>query len=159
MADHSTCPLCRFDLEVKSDLIRLPFSFAEVKDKKGNSDNYESAKILKIIQELDKNLKNNEKTVIFSHFLNMIDYLSDKMKKLKVNFNVITGSTPQKNRQKIVTDFQENKNVKVIIISIKAGGVGLNLTSANNVFICEPWWNIAIEDQAVDRVHRIGQKK
>ena len=87
----------------------------------------------------------------------MIDVIRDRIEADGVICSVITGSVNQRAREKIVTEFQSKKSkTQVILISIKAGGVGLNLTAANNVFIMEPWWNVAMEDQAVDRVHRIG---
>ena len=66
------------------------------------------------------------------------------------------GST--QNRESVIKDFQEDENCKIFLISIKAGGVGLNLTQADYVFILDPWWNPAVEDQAISRAHRIGQK-
>lgn len=68
------------------------------------------------------------------------------------------GSTPSKERIKLVNEFNNSDNIKVFLISLKAGGTGLNLTSANLVIHFDPWWNPAVEDQATDRAHRIGQK-
>ena len=65
----------------------------------------------------------------------------------------------QKNRGEVVKEFQNNENIRLFLISIKAGGVGLNLTEADYVFILDPWWNPAVEQQAIDRTHRIGQTK
>ena len=74
-----------------------------------------------------------------------------------IKFHYLDGGT--KNRQALVDDFQVNKEISVFLISLKAGGVGLNLTAADYVFILDPWWNPAIEQQAIDRAHRIGQTK
>jgi len=72
-------------------------------------------------------------------------------------FNTVIGSTPAADRKKQVEFFQNNKEIKVFLISLKAGGVGLNLTAADYVYIVDPWWNPAVEQQAIDRAHRIGQ--
>jgi SNF2 family DNA or RNA helicase len=74
-----------------------------------------------------------------------------------IPYAYLDGST--KNRGEIVAEFQQDENLKVFLISIKAGGVGLNLTQADYVFILDPWWNPAVEQQAIDRTHRIGQDK
>lgn len=69
------------------------------------------------------------------------------------------GSNSHKERTKIVKKFQEDKNVQIFLVSLKTAGVGLNLVAANKVFLMDPWWNPAVEEQAIERVHRIGQKK
>ena len=69
----------------------------------------------------------------------------------------MTGKT--KNREEVVRNFQENESIRVFLISLKAGGVGLNLTEADYVYIIDPWWNPAVENQAIDRSYRIGQKR
>jgi len=71
----------------------------------------------------------------------------------------LDGSLTTKHRQQVITKFSEEKNVKIMLISLKAGGVGLNLTCASRVYLVDPWWNPAVEEQAIDRVHRIGQTK
>jgi len=65
----------------------------------------------------------------------------------------------QRKRAKVLKQFEEDKSIKVFLISLKAGGVGLNLVSANHVFLVDPWWNPAVEEQAIQRIHRIGQTK
>src|SRR5690606_13574652 len=77
--------------------------------------------------------------------------------KKKIKYAYLDGST--KNRDEVVTKFRQNEQIKLFLISIKAGGVGLNLVEADYVFILDPWWNPAVEQQAVDRSHRIGQTK
>lgn len=69
------------------------------------------------------------------------------------------GSTPQKERAKIISEFSNNPQVKIFLVSLKTAGVGLNLVAANKVFLMDPWWNPGVEEQAIERVHRIGQKK
>lgn len=69
------------------------------------------------------------------------------------------GSNTQKERARIIKTFQEDQRVQIFLVSLKTAGVGLNLVSANKVFIMDPWWNPAVEEQAIERVHRIGQKR
>ena len=69
------------------------------------------------------------------------------------------GSTPHKERTRIVNTFQKDPNVQVFVVSLKTAGVGLNLVAANKVFLADPWWNPGVEEQAIERVHRIGQKR
>ncbi|MFO7721728.1 MAG: C-terminal helicase domain-containing protein, partial [Bacteroidales bacterium] len=74
-------------------------------------------------------------------------------------YTMLTGDVPQQQREAIIKKFQDNPDIHLFFISIKAGGFGLNLTSADYVFILDPWWNPAVEEQALSRAHRIGQKK
>jgi len=76
-----------------------------------------------------------------------------------VKFAYLDGNIPSKNRVEIVDEFNNNKDIRVFLISLKAGGIGLNLTSADIVIHFDPWWNLSVEDQATDRAHRIGQKQ
>ena len=69
------------------------------------------------------------------------------------------GSTPHKERTRIVEKFQKDPTVQIFIVSLKTAGVGLNLVAANKVFLVDPWWNPGVEEQAIERVHRIGQKR
>ena len=76
-----------------------------------------------------------------------------------MKFAYLDGNIPSKNRVEIVDEFNNNKDIRVFLISLKAGGIGLNLTSADIVIHFDPWWNLSVEDQATDRAHRIGQKQ
>ncbi|WNJ18644.1 SNF2-related protein [Pontibacter sp. G13] len=100
--------------------------------------------------------KEGSKVLIFSQFVKMLHILRDDLKEQGITYNYLDGAT--KDRQGQVDSFQENDDIRVFLISLKAGGVGLNLTAADYVFILDPWWNPAVESQAVDRSHRIGQK-
>jgi non-specific serine/threonine protein kinase len=82
-----------------------------------------------------------------------------KMDELKISYEYLDGRTPVKKRMERVERFQNDDSIKLFLISLKAGGTGLNLTAADYVFIVDPWWNPAVELQAVDRTHRIGQTK
>ena len=85
--------------------------------------------------------------------------LKEKLKELEVDFEYFDGSTSAVDREKAIQRFQNEDDCRVFLISLKAGGVGLNLTAADYVYIVDPWWNPAVEQQAIDRTHRIGQTK
>ena len=117
----------------------------------------DSGKFESVIHTLDNVLKGGHKVLIFSQFVKHLTIFKQYFEAENIPFAYLDGST--KNRGEIVSEFQENKELKVFLISIKAGGVGLNLTQADYVFILDPWWNPAVEQQAIDRSHRIGQEK
>ena len=117
----------------------------------------DSGKFENVIHTLDNVLKGGHKVLIFSQFVKHLSIFKRYFEQEKIAFAYLDGST--KNRGEIVSEFQENPALKVFLISIKAGGVGLNLTQADYVFILDPWWNPAVEQQAIDRSHRIGQEK
>jgi len=100
-------------------------------------------------------ISKGHKILVFSQFVKHLALIKDYLKRNHINFSYLDGST--KNRQKEVDCFQNSEEVKVFLISLKAGGLGLNLTAADYVFLLDPWWNPAIEQQAVDRAYRIGQ--
>jgi len=122
-------------------------------------ENYDSdsGKFENVIHTLDNVLKGGHKVLIFSQFVKHLQIFRQHLETEEIPFTYLDGAT--KNRGEIVAEFQENKELKVFLISIKAGGVGLNLTQADYVFILDPWWNPAVEQQAIDRSHRIGQEK
>lgn len=126
-----------------------------LKDK--NFEQYESAK-LKMFEELiDEIISSDRKVLVFSQFTNMLDILQKVLEKKQVSHLYLSGKT--KNRKELVDMFNNDITKKVFLISLKAGGTGLNLTSADNVIIFDPWWNTSVENQAVDRAHRMGQTK
>jgi len=116
-----------------------------------------SAKFDLLMMEVEKVLSEGHKVLIFSSFVKMLAILQEKLKQKGIKYSYLDGAT--KDREKIVTDFENSNDARPFLISIKAGGVGINLTSADYVFIVDPWWNPAVEMQAMDRAHRIGQKK
>ena len=99
------------------------------------------------------------KILIFSQFVKMIEILDEELKRRKIKHVILSGNVKAKERAELVKHFNENENVKVFLVSLKAGGVGLTLTSADTVIHYDPWWNGSLEDQATDRAHRIGQKR
>jgi non-specific serine/threonine protein kinase len=117
-----------------------------------------SVKLDEIGREITENISNH-KALIFSQFLGMLSLIKDKMKELGVDYEYFDGSTSAPDREKAIQRFQNDENCRVFLISLKAGGVGLNLTAADYVYIVDPWWNPAVEQQAIDRTHRIGQTK
>jgi non-specific serine/threonine protein kinase len=103
-------------------------------------------------------IKENYKVAIFSQFVQVLKIIEDYFKKEKLEYSYLDGSCASQNRKKSIQQFQDNENIKLFLLSIKAGGVGINLTAADYVIIFDPWWNPAVEEQAIDRVHRIGRK-
>ncbi len=116
----------------------------------------ESIKLEELARELQENM-GNHKALVFSQFLGMLSLIKDKLKELEIPFVYFDGSTSAAERERAVQEFQNNDEIRVFVISLKAGGVGLNLTAASYVYIVDPWWNPAVEQQAIDRTHRIGQ--
>lgn len=125
--------------------------------------NNRSCKFERLVEMLEEVLSNNEKALIFTQYKELGKMLQIFLKnKFGIEPLFLSGDTSQKNREKMIQAFQEEGNPaspKLFILSIKAGGVGLNLTNANHVFHIDRWWNPAVENQATDRAFRIGQKK
>ena len=117
-----------------------------------------SIKLDELGREITENISNH-KALVFSQFLGMLALIREKLKELGVDYEYFDGSTSAVDREKAIQRFQNEDNCRVFLISLKAGGVGLNLTAADYVYIVDPWWNPAVEQQAIDRTHRIGQTK
>nr|WP_294795367.1 DEAD/DEAH box helicase [uncultured Mucilaginibacter sp.] len=117
----------------------------------------DSGKFENVTHTLSTVLDGGHKVLIFSQFVKQLTIYRNYMEEQKIPYVYLDGAT--QNRGDVVKQFQEDKNTRVFLISIKAGGVGLNLTEADYVFILDPWWNPAVEQQAIDRTHRIGQTK
>jgi non-specific serine/threonine protein kinase len=113
----------------------------------------ESVKIETLIDHIMGN--NTHKALIFSQFVGMLGLIKERLEEMQIQYAYLDGST--KNRQEQVEKFQSDRSCQVFLISIKAGNTGLNLTAADYVYIVDPWWNPAVEAQAIDRTHRIGQ--
>ena len=95
--------------------------------------------------------------LVFSQFTSFLAIVKARLKEVKISFLYLDGKT--KNRQELVEQFQSGTGPAIFLISLKAGGVGLNLTAARSVYLLDPWWNPAVEAQAIDRSHRIGQNQ
>ena len=117
-----------------------------------------SIKLDELAREISENI-GDHKALIFSQFLGMLGLIKEKLKEQNIPFEYFDGSTSATDREKAIQNFQNNDDCRVFLISLKAGGVGLNLTAADYVYIVDPWWNPAVEQQAIDRTHRIGQTK
>ncbi|RYY59710.1 MAG: DEAD/DEAH box helicase [Chitinophagaceae bacterium] len=117
-----------------------------------------SIKLEELGREITENISNH-KALVFSQFLGMLALIRAKLDELGVKYEYFDGSTSAPDREKAIQSFQNDDGVRVFLISLKAGGVGLNLTAADYVYIVDPWWNPAVEQQAIDRTHRIGQTK
>lgn len=126
-----------------------------IKDKNFIGENTKFNACMDIIEE---SLANNKKVLVFTQFLEMINIFETEFKKRKIAFFVLSGKTKKDTRMESVKKFN-NDNTPVFIASLKAGGVGLNLTGAEVVIHYDLWWNLAVQNQATDRVHRIGQTK
>ncbi len=117
-----------------------------------------SIKLDELARELSEDM-GDHKALIFSQFLGMLALIKARLEELGIKYEYFDGSTSAPDRQTAIDSFQNNDEVRVFLISLKAGGVGLNLTAADYVYIVDPWWNPAVEQQAIDRTHRIGQTK
>ena len=115
-----------------------------------------SSKIEVFFEMLEDIVLNNHKVLIFANYLGSLDLISQKANEMGYEHLLMTGST--RNRQELVDKFQNDKSIKLFLMTLKVGGVGLNLTEADYVFIFDPWWNKSAENQAVDRAHRMGQQ-
>ena len=116
-----------------------------------------SAKLDVLLEQLGAVLEEGHKALVFSQFTSLLAIVRQRLDGKGITHEYLDGKT--KNRQQRVDDFQNNPDCGVFLISLKAGGVGLNLTAADYVFILDPWWNPAVEAQAIDRTHRIGHNR
>ncbi|HEY1023029.1 MAG TPA: DEAD/DEAH box helicase, partial [Flavisolibacter sp.] len=115
-----------------------------------------SAKLEALMEQVDSK-SGQHKLLVFSQFVSMLDLVRDELEKSGIGFVMLTGAT--RNREEVVERFQNDPAVRVFLLSLKAGGTGLNLTAASYVYLLDPWWNPAVEAQAIDRAYRIGQHK
>jgi len=116
---------------------------------------HDSAKLTATLELIEELHAGGHKVLLFSQFVTMLDIIRDKLKEMSVPYYWLTGST--NNRSEVVDQFQNDPDACVFLLSLKAGGSGLNLTAASYVILYDPWWNPAVEAQAIDRAHRIGQ--
>lgn len=118
---------------------------------------YESAKLDTCLEIVEEIAAEGRKVLVFSQFTSMLDILSEALDERTIAHRYLSGKT--RNRQELVDAFNTDPKVPVFLISLKAGGTGLNLTAADTVIVFDPWWNPSVENQAIDRAHRIGQTK
>jgi SNF2 family DNA or RNA helicase len=124
----------------------------------GSEEMHSSVKIEELIREVQENA-GIHKLLVFSQFTQMLHLIKEEFTKAGITFCYLDGKTSLAQRKEQVEKFQEDENIKAFLISLKAGGVGLNLTVADYVYLVDPWWNPAAEQQAIDRAHRIGQQR
>jgi SNF2 family DNA or RNA helicase len=147
----------RVQIHVLATLTRLkqicchPAIFAKDQAESGDSSKYDM--LLELLQTL---MEGRHKTVIFSQYTRMLNIMREDLQKQGIRFEYLDGSS--KNRLNIVKKFNEDSNIPIFLVSLKAGGSGLNLVGADTVIHYDMWWNPAVENQATDRVHRLGQK-
>ena len=115
-----------------------------------------SAKMEVVLQDIELVAEEGRKVLVYSQFTQLLKLLGKRLKEKGLDFAYLDGEVD--NREVEVNRFQEDLNLPIFLISLKAGGVGLNLTAADYVFLLDPWWNEAVENQAIDRAHRIGRK-
>jgi SNF2 family DNA or RNA helicase len=116
-------------------------------------------KVQHFLSSLQEHLENNESVIVFTQFLSTLSRIERELKKLNVKHFTLQGSVNAKDRIKLISSFQNSPEAGVMLMTLKTGGVGLNLTKASVVYHLEPWWNPAVENQATDRAHRMGQTK
>jgi SNF2 family DNA or RNA helicase len=116
-----------------------------------------SSKVEALVEALVNAAEDGHKALVFSQWTSLLDLIEPVLSQIGIEFTRLDGST--RDRAAVVESFQSTAGPPVMLISLKAGGTGLNLTAADHVFLCDPWWNPAVEDQAADRAHRIGQER
>ena len=123
-----------------------------------NDYNAGSSKLEQCVEIIEEAINGGHKILLFSGYTSMFEIIEKELKRRNIKYFKLTGSTKVDERMRMVDEFNENSNVKLFLISLKAGGTGLNLTGADMVIHYDPWWNISTENQATDRAYRIGQK-
>lgn len=124
-----------------------------IKDYKG-----ESSKLEQCMEITKEAIKSGHKILLFSSYTSMLEIIEKRLKDENIKYFKLTGATKVEERVDLVDEFNNNNEIKVFLISLKAGGTGLNLTGADMVIHYDPWWNVSTENQATDRAYRIGQK-
>jgi SNF2 family DNA or RNA helicase len=117
----------------------------------------DSSKIITLMENVESLVERGEKILVFSQFTSFLSIIRNELNKRKIGHAYLDGKTNK--REEVVNSFKTDSSKNVFLISLKAGGVGLNLTEASYCFLVDPWWNPAVESQAIDRIHRIGQNK
>ncbi|XP_059659342.1 DNA repair protein RAD5A isoform X2 [Cornus florida] len=150
------CPVCRKTID-RQNLITAPTDSRFRIDVERNW--VESSKVASLLHELENLRSSGSKSIVFSQWTAFLDLLQIPLSRSSIPFLRLDGTLNQQQREKVIKQFSEESNILVLLMSLKAGGVGINLTAASNAFVLDPWWNPAVEEQAVMRIHRIGQTK
>ncbi|XP_009761625.1 DNA repair protein RAD5B-like [Nicotiana sylvestris] len=151
------CPICRQMIR-KNELFTCPSENRfRIAVEKNWQESYKVSKLLECLESIRKS-GSGEKSIVFSQWTTFLDLLEIPLKKKKIGYLRFDGKLVKKQRERVLKEFSETNEKTILLMSLKAGGVGLNLTAASNVFLMDPWWNPAVEEQAIMRIHRIGQK-
>jgi hypothetical protein len=145
-------------MEILEAILRLRQLCAHpwlVEERQEDDPQHQSAKFERLISDLQEVVQDKQKVLVYSQFTSMLRLIESAIKQQGWKYVYLDGST--KNREEVVRQFQEDPQTVIFLISLKAGGVGLNLTAADYVFLYDPWWNEAVERQAIDRAHRLGK--
>ncbi len=118
-----------------------------------------SCKFDQLVQIVREILQEDHKVLVFSQFVKALAVIKDHFEQEGLPFSYIDGSMTAKSRSREVREFEKRDGKKLFLLSLRAGGIGINLTSADYVVLFDPWWNPAVESQAIDRTHRIGQTR
>jgi SNF2 family DNA or RNA helicase len=116
-----------------------------------------SSKVEALLETLESAVADGHKALVFSQWTTLLDRVEPHLRTAKIAFTRLDGTT--RDRARVVRRFQEDAALPVMLISLRAGGTGLNLTAADHIFLLDPWWNPAVEEQAADRAHRLGQTR
>jgi len=148
-------------MQMLTVLLRLRQSCCDLRllgdDLEGKALGEVSSKLLRLMELLDEAKRGGHRVLVFSQFTSMLSLIRDELDRLDEDYSYLDGST--RDRSQVVKNFQKPDGPPVFLISLKAGGYGLTLTAADTVVLFDPWWNPAVEAQAADRIHRIGQTK
>ncbi|KAL3718231.1 hypothetical protein ACJRO7_003375 [Eucalyptus globulus] len=155
-SNSGLCPVCRKTI-TRQDLITAPTESRFQVDIEKNW--VESSKVSALLHELENLKSSGSKSIVFSQWTAFLDLLQIPLSRNKIPFVRLDGSLSQQQRENVIKRFSEDNDILVLLMSLKAGGVGVNLIAASNAFVMDPWWNPAVEEQAVMRIHRIGQTK
>ncbi|KAF3657066.1 hypothetical protein FXO37_15126, partial [Capsicum annuum] len=155
-SNSGLCPVCRNTVS-RQELITAPSDNRFQVDVEKNW--VESSKVSALLSELKRLRSVGSKSIVFSQWTAFLDLLQIPLSRSSIPFVRLDGTLNQQQREKVIKKFSEEDDISVLLMSLKAGGVGINLTAASNAFVMDPWWNPAVEEQAVMRVHRIGQTK
>lgn len=146
-------------MSILSEIVRLKQACCHPKLVNEEVDITESSKERAFFELVEEIVDGEHKALIFSQFVKFLKIIETKLKKAGIKYVYLDGSTSINEREKAIKTFQENDDIKLFLLSLKAGGLGLNLTAADVVVHLDPWWNPAAEEQAADRAHRIGQTR
>ncbi|KAF9526260.1 SNF2 family N-terminal domain-containing protein [Crepidotus variabilis] len=167
IVNQPACPVCHLPLTIDLEAPALEMQQETSNVRQGilgrlNLDNWRSSsKIEALVEELS-NLRQQDsttKSLVFSQFVNFLDLIAYRLQKAGFNICRLEGTMSPKARDATIQHFMNNVDVTVFLVSLKAGGVALNLTEASRVYLMDSWWNPAVEYQAMDRIHRLGQRR